>query len=230
MKKQRVKGFLWLGAVVLICGIVFLTVGQPMLAFLSDGEAVRGWVERQGLWSRLAFVGMMALQVIIAIIPGEPLEICAGYAFGAAEGTLLCLVGAAIGMGIAFAITRKVGLRLASLFFSQEKLESAVFLKNSKRLHLMTFILFFIPGTPKDIMGYVLGMTRMRLLTCLALTSVARVPSVVTSTVAGSALGSDNIWLAVWVFAATAVVSIAGLALYNRFAGGKDARLKTKQG
>lgn len=229
MKKQRTKGFLWLGALVLASGIVLLIVGRPMLAFLSDGDAVRAWVEQQGVWARLAFIGMMALQVIVAILPGEPLEICAGYAFGAMEGTLLCLAGAAIGMAVVFVITRKFGFRLAKLFFSEEKLESASFLQDSKRLHLMTFILFFIPGTPKDILGYVLGVTRMRLMTCVALTSVARVPSVVTSTVGGSALGANNIWFAVVVFAATAVVSAAGLVVYNRVAGMKRHRIEQKQ-
>lgn len=65
-----------------------------MLKFVSEPEKFRAWVDGHGIYGRLAFIGMMVLQVFIAIIPGEPLEIGAGYAFGMWEGTLLCMAGA----------------------------------------------------------------------------------------------------------------------------------------
>ncbi len=60
---------------------IFWFVGKPFLAFVSEPEKFRLWVDGHGIWGRLAFLGMMLLQVFVAIIPGEPLEIGAGYAF-----------------------------------------------------------------------------------------------------------------------------------------------------
>ena len=69
-------------------------VGRPLLKFVSAPEQFRSWVDGHGIYGRLAFIGMMVLQVFIAIIPGEPLESGSGYAFGMWEGTLLCMAGA----------------------------------------------------------------------------------------------------------------------------------------
>ena len=81
---------------------IFWFVGKPFLAFVSEPEKFRLWVDGHGIWGRLAFLGMMLLQVFVAIIPGEPLEIGAGYAFGAVEGTILCILGAGIGSALVF--------------------------------------------------------------------------------------------------------------------------------
>lgn len=195
---------------------VFLLAGRPMTAFLTDPEAVRAFVEESGAWSRLAFVGMMVLQIFVAIIPGEPLEICAGYAFGVWEGTALCLVGAVIGSALVFLFVRAVGVRAAEVFFPRDKLDSLRFLQNEKKLNMLVFILFFIPGTPKDILSYVVGLTRMRMLTWLSISGVARIPSIVTSTIGGDAVGMGDLSFAAIVFAVTLLISAAGLLVYNR--------------
>lgn len=194
---------------------VFLTAGRPMLAFLSDPAAVRAWAEGGGVWSRLAFAGMMVLQIFVAIIPGEPLEICAGYAFGVWEGTALCMAGALVGSALVFLVVRTLGVKAAELFFSRDKLNELSFLKDERRLNLTVFILFFIPGTPKDIISYFIGLTRMKLVPWLAISGVARIPSIVTSTIGGDALGVGDTTFAIIVFAATLVISAAGMIGYN---------------
>ena len=58
-------------------------VGRPLIRHLKEPEAFRQWVDSHGLWGKLAFVGISVLQIVVAIIPGEPIELFAGYAFGA---------------------------------------------------------------------------------------------------------------------------------------------------
>ena len=99
-----------------------------MLRFVSAPDQFRSWVDDQGIWSRFAFIGMMILQVFVAIIPGEPLEIGAGYAFGMPEGTLLCLAGAVIGSLLTFLFVRSFGVRAVEIFFPWDKLHSLNFL------------------------------------------------------------------------------------------------------
>lgn len=159
---------------------------------------------------------MMALQVVGAVIPGEPLEIGAGYTFGAWEGTGLCLLGAVVGSAVVFLLVRLYGVRLVERFFPVEKIRQLRFLKDAHRRDLLMFILCFIPGTPKDLLSYFVGLTDMSLARWLAIVSVARIPSVITSTIGGDALGGQNYRFAVAVFALTVLIGAAGLMVYRR--------------
>ena len=215
-KKRKKWGIACLLAVVAFMGLIFFFVGRPMISFVSEPDKFRLWVEGNGIWGKIAFVLMMAFQVVIAIIPGEPLEIGAGYAFGSVWGTVLCLAGTWLGGTVVFLVVKKWGLKIVSFFFSEEKLKSFKFLKNERRLHVLAFILFLIPGTPKDILTYVFAMTPISYARWILITTVARLPSVVTSTIGGNALGMQNYQFAVAVFAVTMVVSAVGVFIYNR--------------
>ena len=108
------------------------------------------------------------------------------------------------------------------IFFSKEKIKSLKFLQNEKRLGLIIFLIFFIPGTPKDLVTYFVGLTPIKLSRYLMLVSVARLPSVVTSTIGGQALGGKDYIFAIVVFIVTGVLSIAGLFAYNLYAKHKQ--------
>ncbi len=195
---------------------IFLCVGGPLIQYVSEPEQFRAWVDERGIVGRLAFVGMMALQILIAVIPGEPLEIAAGYAFGILEGTLLCMAGAFIGSALVVLFVRKCGVKAIEVFFPREKIDSLKFLQNTRRLNLWVFLVFFIPGTPKDILSYCIGLTRMKMSAWLAISTVARVPSIITSTIGGDALGMGDNAFAALVFAATLLVSLAGIIIYRK--------------
>ncbi len=215
-RRRRWISLAAVGAFLAFSVVCMVLIGPPMLRFFNDPQAFRSWVDSHGIWGRVAFVGMMALQVVIALIPGEPLEIGAGYAFGAVEGTLLCLAGTTLGSLLVFAFVRKLGLKAVEPFFSREEIEKMPFFQNPKRLELLAFILFFIPGTPKDVMTWAIGLTPIRLSHWLLITTVARLPSIVRSAAGGAALGTRQYILAVAVFAITALVSGIGILVYRR--------------
>ena len=191
-------------------------IGKPMISLVSEPEKFRDWVESRGILGRLIFIGMMVFQVIIALVPGEPLEIGAGYAFGAVEGTLLCVAGVTIGSLLVFGLVRRFGIRLVEVFFDTGKIKQLKFLQNEKRLDLITFIVFFLPGTPKDLLTYFVGLTDIKLSKFIFIVSLARMPSIITSTVGGSALGTKRYELAAIVFGGTVIISLLGLFIYNR--------------
>lgn len=222
------KWFKALGIVIFLffCVAVGYFIGRPILRFVSEPEEFRLWVNSHGILGWLAFIGMMALQVILALIPGEPLEIGAGYAFGFWKGTLLSMIGIALGGVMVFGMTRKWGVRIVSLFFSMEKIQSLKFLQDEKRLHIVTFFLFFIPGTPKDLLTYVVGLTPIRFKTYFIISNIARLPSVVTSTVGGNALGEQKYVFAVVTFAIVAVISIIGMFIYRHITVRRAERKK----
>ena len=197
--------------------LVFLTVfvGKPLISTLKDPAAFRDWIDARGVWGKLIFIGMCVLQVVVAFIPGEPFELAAGYAFGAVEGTLLVWAGLVLGSTIVFLFVRKFGVKLVEAVFPREKIDALPLLNNEKALNATAFILFFIPGTPKDLLTYAAGLTRIKVLPWVLLTSVARLPSIITSTVSGSALGTQRYVLAAVVFGATALLSGIGFLIYR---------------
>ena len=215
-KGQKIAAIASIAVFFIVLVLLTIFVGGPIIKTLGDPASFRLWVEERGFWGRVLFVGVVVLQVIIAFIPAEPLEIAAGYAFGAVWGTLLDWLGLVIGTTIVFLFVRKIGVKAVEVFFPREKIDSVKYLNNEKALNATAFILFLIPGTPKDLLSYVAGLTKIRLLPWILLTSIARIPSVVTSTISGNALGLQHYGLAIGVFAATAVVSGVGILLYRR--------------
>lgn len=199
----------------LLSALIFFFAGKPLIRFAQEPERFRAWVDEQGVWAPIAFLGMLILQIVVAAIPGEPLEIAAGYAFGALEGTLLCLFGAFLGRVAVFLLVRRFGARAVDVFFPLEKLNTLSFLQNKKRLTLWVFFLFFLPGTPKDLLCYVVGLTDLPLKSWLLICAIAPFPSIVTSTIGGDALGMGNYAFALLVFIVTMAISGGGLLAYR---------------
>ena len=110
---------------------------------------------------------------------------------------------------------RRFGVGLVRLFFSQEKLDSARFLHSSPRRDLLFLIIFMLPGTPKDLLSYFAGLTDIRFGTWLVICSLGRIPSVISSTVGGDALGEKNYLTAIIVFAVSFALSAAGMLAYK---------------
>lgn len=214
-KQRKIMTAVCIMVFLLLLGGLCIIVGRPLIRFVSEPEKFRAWVDVHGLFGRCAFIGMMMLQVFVAFIPGEPLEIGAGYAFGAVEGTILCLLGILIGSAIVFLFVKKYGTKAVSVFYSTQKILSFRWIQNTKRLKTVLFVAFVIPGTPKDILTYMAGLTKLTLPQFLTISMIARIPSIVTSTIGGNALGMGNYLYAVIVFAATLAVSGAGVIIYK---------------
>ena len=212
-KKHRLILLVLAAVAAITAGAWVLT--KPILALANDPAAARSWIEGLGIWGPLAYLALIVLQIVVAVIPGEPFEILGGYAFGTLWGTVLYLIASAAGGMLVFLFVRRWGLRFARIFFSEEKLASLRFLHRSARRDLLFLLLFLIPGTPKDILCYVAGLTDMKWQRWLLICSVGRLPSVITSTVGGDAIGGRDYRFALIVFAVTAVISLIGLVVYR---------------
>lgn len=218
-KKDRKKTIAII--VLSLCLALFLAiaifVGIPMIRFIGDPERFRSWVSERGLWGKVAFVFMKALKVVICVIPGEPLELAAGYAFGTWEGALLCTIGTTIGSLVTFTLVRRYGMAAVRIFFSEDKIERIAFLKASQKRDLVLFALNVIPGTPKDLLNYFVGLTDMKFSLWVFMCSVGRIPSVITSTICGDAFGQKKYTLAIIVLVATLALGAIGVLLYNKY-------------
>lgn len=179
-------------------------------------EEFREYIQSFGVLGWLVLLGLQFLQVFIALIPGELLETAAGYAFGPLLGTLLCYAGIAAASSLVFLLTRKYGVRLVEVFISREKINELRFINTESKRNNLIFLIFFIPGTPKDLLTYFVGLTDIKLHVFLAISMAARLPSVISSTFGGHLLGEGKYWGAILLYGITGIVSLAGLLIYNK--------------
>ena len=217
LRRRRIFSAVSLAVVfLLLAGCAFL-IYHAFIRQISSPEEFRSYIESFGWKGRFVFLGLQCLQIVVAFIPGEIIEVGAGYAFGPLEGTFLCMAGAALASSFVFALTKKWGAKLVEMFVSREKINELRFINSERKINRVIFILFFVPGTPKDLFTYFAGLTRIKLHEFLVISILARIPSVVSSTIGGHIIGSENYLPAALLFAATGLVSLIGMALYSHF-------------
>lgn len=216
-QNYRLKRCIALISAVVVLGLIgFLTyfLGVRFMKIASSGVEFRDYIQSYGSFGFLVAIGIQILQVIIALIPGEVIEVGIGYAYGWFWGTVLCMIGVAVGSSLIFLLVKRFGIRFVEIFVSAKKINEMRFINSEHKLKRIIFILFFIPGTPKDLLTFFAGLTRITLKEFLALTLFARIPSVVSSTLGGNFIGDGHYLGAAITFIVTAFVSLAGLRLY----------------
>lgn len=217
----------WIAALAVLLGafiFCYFRFGKQLWSWLTDIDKLKAWIDSFGAWGSIVFVAVRTLQTVFKIIPAEPLEIGSGLAFGAIGGSLLCLLGSMLGTVFILLLTRKLGVRALKLFHLDNKVQSLKFLQNKEKRNFLIFIFYLIPGTPKDIGAYVVGLTDMNLAEYLIISGIARIPSIISSTICGALLGEKNLPLAIGVFAATTVVSVLGGIGYKKLAARYNER------
>lgn len=217
IRRKRIAVIIGMVLFAFISALILYIYRTRIITVILEPQTVRDWVSELGFFARLIFVSLIVLQVIIAIIPGEPFELAAGYAFGAIEGTLLSVFAITLGSIIVFLTVRKYGMKIVKLFFTEEKINSLSFLKTNKKRTIIYFIIFMIPGTPKDLLCYYAGLTDMKLSMWIIMSLIARLPSVITSAMGGDLLGDKNYIKAVVVFGITLILCVLGIFLYYKF-------------
>lgn len=216
-KLKRIFFFVSVGLILLGFAAFYFAVGKKIALFIKDADAFREWLEGFGKSAIFVFICLRVVQIVFKLIPGEALEIAAGCIFGTWEGLLWCMVGSVIGSLIIILLGKRYGMKIVGLFVSPEKMQSLAFLKDRKRLNFTFFLLYFIPGTPKDMFTWLVCLTDENIFVFLLLTNLARIPSVIASTWCGQELINQNYWGSAAIFGCTVVLAVIGGLIY-RFA------------
>lgn len=169
-------------------------------------------------------IGLMIAQIFLAILPGEPVELLAGMCYGPFWGLVIILVGVFISTFIIFFAVKKFGRNFIYSFASKEKIdkiENSKLFTETKKLDIIFFILFFIPGTPKDFLVYIGGLLPVKTSRFLVLATFARIPSIISSTIVGSNIMNGN-WNIIAISYALSF-ALAGIVIY--FVNKKDKRI-----
>lgn len=209
--------------------LVFVTIRLlPWFVSLKD-ESVRvafqEYVHSLGFGGVLLLLGIQVLQIVVAFLPGEPIEILGGMLYGTFGGLVLCLTGVLIGSCAVYSLVRLLGKPLIDRLFKKEEVSKYAFLRDTAKIETMVFILFFIPGTPKDILTYLAPFVRIKPLKFFLIATFARIPSVITSTYAGASIMAGKWWQTVVVFVITGILGLLGIWYNNRLTKKQNAKL-----
>lgn len=216
-RKRRIFAVISVLVVLILASLLTVFIWKWLASFTQEG--FRDYIKSFGIGGPVVLLGLQVLQVFIALIPGEILETAAGFAFGPFIGTLVCYLGVAIGSAVIFFLTRRFGVKLVEIFVSRDKINELRFINTEKKRNGLIFLVFFIPGTPKDLITYFVGLTDIRFMTFLLISLLARIPSVISSTFGGHLLGEGKLWGALLLYGITGAASITGLYIYNKIIG-----------
>ncbi len=203
--------------VIVACILCWIFFGREVVKVIADPVAFRAWLDQFGAYDELVFILIRSVQTMIKIIPAEPLEIGSGYAWGAGLGMLYCLIGNFIGTLIILALTRRFGRAFVECFLPANNLQLISLFKNSNKTYALLFFFYLIPGSPKDGLTYLVGMMNVKVVPFLVLTFIARIPSVLSSTLCGSTLAEKQYLISALIFLATLVLALIGGLIYKKY-------------
>ena len=181
-------------------------------------------IDSLGIKGVFLLIGLMCAQILFPILPGEPVEILGGMCFGPIKGLLIILLGTFISTLLIIFLVKVLGKKFIYLFVKKEKIEkieNSKFFKNEKKIEIIIFLLYFIPGTPKDIITYIAVLLPINIYRFVFISIIARIPSIISSTIVGSNLVDGNLLFSIGAYVVT--FGITAICIY--FINKKDKNL-----
>lgn len=199
---------LLLAVVAIFAAIAAIYLAWPFLAPLGNEAYVREVVNEAGVWGPLLFIFIHTTQIVIAPIPGQVVGLAGGYLYGPVWGTIYAVIGSTIGVYIVLLLTRRYGRPFVERFVSKKLLRKFDYL--TRRAGSMTFFLIFLlPGLPDDIIGFIAGLTKIRIRALLLVSVAGRLPGYAVLSIIGHGLTRDNLNPVIGASIALVIFSIA---------------------
>ena len=220
--KLKFAGLLLFFVLIIIAGVLLL----PHVHQLASEEGrlqLIDTIQRAGVGGVAICLGLQFIQVVIAMIPGEVIQLAIGAIYGPLLGALLIILGVVIAQVFIFFIVRKLGAPLVYAMIDKKSFKHLGFLRESRKLDIVVFLIYLIPGLPKDIFTYLLPLTTIRPINFFILSTLGRAPGVVASTFIGSAAVQGNYTAAIIVGVIAGGLGILGIVFNKRILSVVDA-------
>lgn len=233
MKEKNKKTILKILILLISIAIFVLVIWTlwPVMKELSTKEgqlAFKDKINSMGLKGPLLLYLLEAAQMLLVVLPGEPVEVLYGMCYGTIYGAVLLTFAVFINTIIVYFLVKKFGRKILVFYFSEEKIkkvESSKWFNNTKKMESILIILFFLPGTPKDLLLYLGAFLPINPVKFVLISTFVRFPSVITSTIAGDNITNGKMYISVFVYIITAILIIIFnyfLKKYGKNSGVKD--------
>ena len=184
--------FVLLLAIVVSVPVYLFVFKRDIILEFENFDDVVAFIESHGRESVLIYFALEILQLVISVLPGQVFQIAAGYIFGLVPGIIYTLIGAIAGTAITYWISYLLGRDAINLLIDPEKADYYIERLNSKRAYIIVFLLFLIPGVPKDTITYFAGASNIRFKPFLILSILGRMPAMIGSILIGYMYRSGN--------------------------------------
>lgn len=208
-------------AIIVFVGLIIYLF--PIMKNLTTTEGqvqFKNTVSDSEIYGMLMLLGLQIAQIVLVVLPGEPLEFLAGMCYGTIGGAIFIFISVAITTTLIFMLVRKYGKKYIYEFFKKEKIdkiENSKLFKNPQKVELIMMILFLIPGTPKDLLVYIGGLLPIKPLRFILISTFARFPSVISSTIAGANAVNGNFKISILAYAITFALTGIFIFVINKF-------------
>lgn len=224
VKSKRIKFFKLLVFTTTIFSIIAIILYLfPTISKILTTQGQQDFKEKidsLGIFGGLILFGLQLAQVVLVILPGEPIEILAGMCYGVIGGTIFITASVfVITSGITI-LVKKFGKKYIYNFFEKEKIdkiENSKFYKNPAAIEIILIILFMIPGTPKDLLVYLGGILPVKYWRFVLISTFARFPSVISSTIAGANVAYGNWQISLLTYGITFILTGIMVLIVNHF-------------
>lgn len=205
--------------------LLAILVGLPLYIYffqhewierMSSLENVNAYFEEYKTASVFVYIGAQIVQIVICIIPGQWLQLAAGYMYGFWLGYLFSLAGAAIGTVFTYYLAKLLGHDAMHLIFGEAKIRENIARLNSKRAIVVVFLIFLIPGVPKDLFNYAAGISEMKLKPFLIVSLIGRSPGMMGSLLIGRQIESGYYTSAIVIAVIAVALCIIGVIMRKR--------------
>lgn len=201
-----------------LMAVVCVAIAPLILELTEPGgvERVVQDVRNAGPGGVLILLGMQFLQVVVAFIPGEVVQVAAGMMYGPWGGAAVVLVGCVISSAFIFFIVHKLGAPFVRAMIPEKWMGKLEDFEETDKLDVMVFVLFLIPGLPKDVFTYLVPLTDMSMRNFLVLSTVGRIPGILMSTLAADGLMEGDIMRSVLLFLVAAGIAALAIVFHEK--------------
>ncbi len=200
---------------VIIAAIIYVFPVVKNLSTTEGQQEFKNKIGNLGFLGIAALFGLQVAQIFLFIIPGEPIEVLAGVCYGTIGGFFFILISSAIICTMIIFLVRMLGRKFVYEFCSKdkiEKIEKSEIFKNPKKIEIIMLILFLLPGTPKDLLVYIAALLPINPIKFIIISTIARIPSILSSTMVGQNILAGNWKMSIIVYAITFL--LVGLAIF----------------
>ena len=220
-KSKTIKLIIFITVILILIGFTIYLFPIVKSLFNPEGrEVFKVQIQESGVKGALMLLGLELAQILMPIIPGEPIEILAGMCYGTLGGFVFITISVLLITTFIFFMVRKFGRDFLYTMISKEKIdkiENSKLFKNPKKIEYIMLILFFIPGTPKDLLTYIAGILPINPLRFILISTLARFPSTISSTTAGSTLVEGNWYIGIAMYVIIFVIVGIIMLLAKKF-------------
>lgn len=201
--------------------IFSLIITVLIMNILKDPQAFISKDHNSNIVNVLSYIGLSIIQILLPLIPGEPVQLLSGYLFGKVNGTIICLICESIGSIIVILLTRKLKDKFTSLYYDENKFKKIDKFKSKKYFTLFSLI-FIMPGTPKDLLCYFSGITEYDIVPLLIITTIGRIPSIASSTIVAGLLKERKFLISIIIYLITVIICFIDLLIYKQIIKNKE--------